>query len=234
MKRVLFCLAAFALVLVASAPVRAGVIGVTSRAALAGTDYVEWGTNIPTSTTQPVSWTATSNLGAPVGVTHGNPSGTFYGLQQSFGGWSGNFAPGDNLLYNGAAFTGQRGSVTLSFATPVAAVGAQIQSDFYGAFTATLSAFDSQGNQIFTESGVSNGNADNSAIFLGVASTLADISSIVYSTVDMSGNAQDDDFAINRLDFRAQPLGVPEPASIALLGIGALSMIGYRLKKRKS
>ncbi len=79
---------------------------------------------------------------------------------QQNSGWSGNFAPGTALLWTASAGP----DITLTFAQPVYGAGAQIQADYFGAFTAEVIV---NGTQHFTETGNSTSAGDNSAIFIG-------------------------------------------------------------------
>jgi hypothetical protein len=82
--------------------------------------------------------------------------------------WTGNFALGDSLLW-----TNGQGPITFSLTSGVAVFGTQFQTDFNGTFIASIAVYDSNGDLMasFSEAGVSNGNEDNSAIFLGVQSS---------------------------------------------------------------
>src|SRR5581483_11917873 len=122
--------------------------------------------------------------------------------------WFGNFTPADHLLYSGNLTVGGSAPTTLDFGSvALTQVGAQIQQDFFGDFTATIEAFDSLGNSLgtVTENGTSNGDADGSAIYIGVMSTDNNISKIVFSAVSLDAN----DFAINTVSLT--PASVPEP-----------------------
>ena len=139
-------------------------------------DTVDWGQLGPSFTllTTAENWTSTGALyTGQVGIT-GSLIGTqnFERLDQG-NGWSGNFLPGDHLLWNeGAQF--QTGiDIGVLFNNPSFGGGAQIQSDFFGPFTATLTAFDGSGNLIGTTvmAGNSNSNNDGSAIFIGFQSS---------------------------------------------------------------
>jgi hypothetical protein len=114
------------------------------------------------------------------------------------------------------------GPLTLNFDTPVSTVGAQIDNNIYGVFTAEIQAF--YNNVLlgtFTESGSVTTSNDNSAIFLGVAGKK--ITSIVYSITETPQGSLTD-FAINQVSIVPAP-AVPEPASIVLF-ISGLAILG--------
>jgi hypothetical protein len=192
----------------------ANVNFVNSRPALGGNDFVDWNAALgPLFTSVPNPSNFNSNNGLPMSVSMPGVQ-PFQRLDQN-NGWGGNFAPGDALLFTNFS----AGPITITFSQPVTGAGAQIQQNQYGAFTATLQAFDSLGNPIGNFNGTSNGNADNSAIFVGALSDSANISSIVFS---VPGNPSG--FAINRLDI----VGVPEPATLGLLALAAPAILRRR------
>jgi hypothetical protein len=153
-------------------PARADFFLVTDRAALRNVgrvDAVDWGVLGPPFTVMPNPFAITSAGG--VSLTVSQMMGPFARRDEGFpaGGWNGNFAVGDHLLWTrGAPEFGSSGPITLDFGDfALLAGGAQIQSDFPGAFVAQLEALDAAGNVlgVVTRAGVSNDNEDNSAIW---------------------------------------------------------------------
>jgi hypothetical protein len=113
--------------------------------------------------------------------------------------WDGNFSPGDILFDTDNTAV----KLTLTFKKPLKSIGTQIQANQLAAFVAQLQAFDH--NRLlgtFQEnSGPNLSAADGSAIFLGVASATANITSVVY-TVTINGSPYG--FAINQATLSQQ------------------------------
>jgi hypothetical protein len=207
---------------------------VTSRAALAGTDSVNWGILAPTPppsntvVANPFSILSTSGRSLRVSaatvnsfdVTQQVSAPPFHGN----GEWNGNFAVGDWVLATDGG-NGKTNPITLNFgATTVAAGGAQIQPNSGGlsfTFIAQVGAFDAAGKSLasYTEKGTVTDAADNSAIFIGISSSSANISRIALSISKVSGGTGADKpwFAINQFDFRtsaaAAAPAISQPAS---------------------
>lgn len=144
--------------------------------------------------------------------------------------WEGDFAPNAPLIQG-------YGSLAISLPSPVYGGGAQIEPNGGTNFTAQITALDASNNVLasFTESGVNISSysevGDNSAIFIGIeeSGNTANISKIQFQITN--GN----NFAINQFDFRTTPevSPVPEPASLTLLGIGGVCLLGYHWRRRR-
>jgi hypothetical protein len=107
---------------------------VTSRAALDGTDRLDWGTVVHEGSGLPNPFTITSSGGITV---HGKQTNAinFLGAQQGYS-FFGNFAPGDNLIIT-QDNAHDNDMLTLSFSgAGIRGGGAQIASEEYGSFTA--------------------------------------------------------------------------------------------------
>jgi hypothetical protein len=195
---------------------------VGSRAALGGNDFIDWSQLGPQNTVVGSPSALVSNGGLNASISTSN-STNMQRLDQSSG-WNGNFAPGDPLIWNQAG----QGDLIISFATGVFGVGAQVQADFFGAFTGTISAYDQFNNLLgtFNFNGVSDPNSDNSAVFAGVQDTTADIFKVVFHTSDIFGG---NDCAINQLDL-VTGRGVPDTGTT--LSLLSLAIIGICLMRR--
>src|SRR5262249_54256093 len=155
---------------------------VTSRSALAGTDSVDWSKLGPNQTSVANPFTILSTAGLSISVSK-TITDSFREVVQcpcvTGCGWAGNFAPGDSVLGTHDLGSKLDNPITLNFGTTaVAAGGAQIQLDIDAPFTAKVEAFDATGTSLasFTEKGNSTGAEDNSAIFIGINSSRAEIS----------------------------------------------------------
>jgi hypothetical protein len=191
-----------------------------SPAALPTTDSIGWGQMGSTFSQFNSAQNVTSGGGINATV---NDAGSLFQRLDEDNGWAGNFSPGDNLLWTEA-----NGPLTIDFATALYGAGAQIQQNDYGSFTAVITAYDGAvllGSESIN--GVSNDNDDGSAVFIGLHSPSADITSVVFS---LSAGSSTTDFAINKLDLSTKS-SVPDAGSTScLLG---LSFLGCGFLRRK-
>ena len=217
---VVLALAAFA-VSVGSVAEATPVTCRTGLGCLNGTDFFDWTTNYgPEGSPIPNNSTATSSLGVQVTVNFaGGGDGQL--IDQGVN-WSGNFTPGDELLW-----TEGFGSLNLNgFSQTLSGIGANIQVAFPGDFTALIQAFDAGRGLIgsFSENGTSNGNADGSATFIGL-SDVPGIASATFSVTSCLFNCEN--FAINQLDIvtgAVAPVAVPAPGTLLLLSAGLVTL----------
>jgi len=160
-----------------------------------------------------------------VAFTLNGPGSGFQVLEQDVS-WAGNFPDNTPVLFDGYG----SGPVTFDFTTPISNISKiAIESNLYGAFVATLQAYDSStllGSQ--TVSGVS-GYAPNTAPAFDFSAL--GITSIVISTTNDS-----EGFGLGGVGGTGGYAGsVPEPSTWAmmLLGFAGLCFAAYRQTKRK-
>ncbi len=196
-------------------PAKGQLFLITSRPLVSGNDFINWAGAGPPFTFPANPFNINSFNGNTTSV--GAPGGTLIRFDQG-NPWNGNFAPGDALLDSDRP-------LFLTFATPLFAAGAQFQSDFFSPFTARIEAFDAGNNSLgfFSENGVSNNKADNSAIFIGVGSPTQNIKKISFSLTAVGGTPND--FAINRVELNSKSAIIPEGSSLAMMAAGGLPLL---------
>jgi len=205
-------------------PVQANIVGLNSNAALGAFDSINWSQLDPNNT----NFFGPQNVVSTGGVNGAASSAgnQFQTLTQDSNSWDGNFTPGVNVLW-----TVQKGpDITISVANATRGIGAQIQADSLGAFTAKITAINAGGTLLgsYAENGASTNAGDNTAIFIGLFDDTADISKIVFSLTTAPGPTND--FAIGPVDFSTQVSSIPEASSWAMviLGFAGIGLIGRR------
>jgi hypothetical protein len=149
----------------------------------------------------------------------------------SFCSWTSN-PPGFNLseifIWTENATGAGSGPLSLTFPS-VFGVGAWIQANFAGAFTAQIQVFYGATSITFSETSDANGDG----IFIGAKDTLQDITGIVFSLTSCAGGCDLGDFAVNSLLLKTTA-AVPEPTSLSLLLLGGAGLALFRRSRRAS
>jgi hypothetical protein len=215
----------------------AELIPVGPRTVFLNNDFVDWGNFGPSGTTVPSGSTIASSVyGFQITLT--SKTGADFARRDQGTSWSGDFAPGDPLLWT----NGANGYVLIEFPVDIIGAGLQLQPNtFTDRAVSYIYAYDRDdhilGGYAFplTPPGYapSTGNADNTAIFAGMMDSDAKIRSILIETaVDF---ATFEDFAFNQLDFFVCPCAVPVPlpGAVFLLGSGPVGLAGWRLRLQK-
>jgi hypothetical protein len=176
--------------MVAPAEAAEGVLVlVKSRPALDGDDVINWGQLGPTLTIVNTPATVTSNGG--LSATVSNLSGPSLITARQGNPWEGNFAPNVPIIVTGQ-YT-PSGSISITFAAPVYAVGAQMDYNWISPvavpFTEVITAYDAGGNLLgtYTEQGEMDNLANNSSVFIGIRDSIPEISTVVFSTTSTFG-----------------------------------------------
>jgi hypothetical protein len=209
----------------------AGFALVTSSAALSPNDNINWAVLGPNFSAVPNPFAINSTGGVATNVSQ--VAFPFQRRDQG-GGWAGNFGNGEALLWTGG--TGN-GPITIDFAntSTVTGAGAQIQSDFFGPFTAVVEALDASGTVLatFNLSGNSTANGDDSAIFIGILATGGD--SFDKFRIGVPNTLGPQDFAIGQLELKvgADINPIPAPPAGILFAIGAVGLAGGRALRRR-
>ena len=170
--------------------------------------------------------------GIPGLIIEGHTSGSFPFEHLNPGFWNGHFSADEPVMWTAG------GPMTFSFNAGITGFGVQLEANTFGAFTARIEAFGANNNLLadFTVPGYFNPDPaslfDDSAVFIGVLSTEADIRRIVLS-VPAVENFSPNSFGINDPRIQAAPITpVPEPGSMAVLGFGVSGLLVCGRRRR--
>jgi hypothetical protein len=214
----------------------------TSRVSLDPNDVVDWGLWLADfgASTSPLNVTSAGGID----VDAINPEG-FTRLTQDTS-YFGDFTSGENILTSSGhvdEFDVQAGPfsswIAFQFDTPVFGAGINIQANNFGPYEASIEVFDAFAFSLglFTGNGIS-GVGDGTLLYLGVTSTLAEISTVIVRLTEYTDPDEDGFFGlgVNQLDIVAaeEAPAVPEPATLSLLALGGAALAIARRRRTVS
>lgn len=206
---------------------QASITPVPTRDGLNATETLDWASAGPRGAFLPSGTVLETTVGTPVEILTAN---TFRRIDQGrTGGWYGNFEDGSALIYSNGSRT-----IEINPDDLFQGAGLQVQADFYGPFTAELTAYGLGGSQLgtVTGSGVSSSATGNGrSVFLGFLSDAQDVDKIILRIT--SAVRFPERFALDAISFVREPefggilpIAVPESRHAALVGGVTLLMIG--------
>jgi len=169
-------------------------------------------------------------------------------------GADGAVAATDDLLVTGSTTSTTPASVTLTLLSPVYGAGAYLEgingtgADAGATFTIRIQAFDGV-SSVLSSTALVTSDGSGDPIFVGVTDLTQEVTKVIYTLTDASGNAIAGNFALDQLYVQnslkavvpppnpkiltGDPPGVPEPAVTILVGSGLLALI-FGLRKRSA
>jgi len=205
---------------------QASIIGTSDASTF--TDTVDWCANFgcantPYSLPSPTAWTSAAGNTGEIGM---NGTGDPFYVAQQGSTWFGNMPDGMGVIYNGNVLGNTPASIAATSDNGVYGMGAFIESNFDGPFTAEIDLYDGSFNLLgsYTATGDSE-FAPGTALFIGAYDDNPDVYAAVFTAWGSGPN--EPDFAIGNLDLRL----VPEPGSFVLMGSALAGLAGVIRRK---
>ena len=147
------------------------------------------------------------------------------------------FNNGDTLLVSEDTNQTGTGPLTLLRASSVSGLGAYVQVNSLATFTAQIVALGAGGSVLGSGTFTSASDGSGNPVFMGVSDSVAGelfgIQLSITTCAALPGNlagCSATDFATDTLFIRSTASGVPEPGSLALVGMG-LAAVGWFRRK---
>lgn len=211
------------------------IVPVTSPAGLGSNETVTWNQLGSDGTIIPNPFTAISSTSDVISGSFAGTGGLVADVGVGWGPASGTFATNDALVwaFNNTTNSGT-GPVTFTLPSAAFGVGASLQADSPGQFTAKLELFNGALSLGFV---TATSDSAGDAFFLGALDTTAtNVTKATFSLTAAQTNSNVNnnlgDFALDTLYIhKAAVTVVPEPASFLLIG-SALMSLGWRLRSQ--
>lgn len=219
-----FCKAALCgLLLIATAAMADSVVGISGMGN--HSDAYSW-SQLGDGTVVGSSVGLTSNTGYNGVATFAGPNSITITQCGSNPCWSGNFNSGDELVWTSAGDGTANGPINFGLGGSFSSVGAAVQVDAPGSFTAFISAFNGS-TLLGTYSVTSDANGD--VVYVGLNDLSgSNITSAIFGLSSCGGvDCDTRDFAMDQIEVTT-----PEPGSLALLGSGLLGLGGIIRRRR--
>ncbi|MGA2195216.1 MAG: PEP-CTERM sorting domain-containing protein [Bryobacteraceae bacterium] len=178
-----------------------------------------------------VTPTAFTSSGADTGLVGLSGTGQNFEIYQQGVNWNGNFSTGMGIVYNGSEDGNTPADVVLDFNQAEYGAGAYVETDEFGAFTATITLYDFNDIAIgsYVEAGTS-AFSPGTAIFIGAYDPTADVWAVGFNVLN-AGGVDDAAIGMAGLMDSLPNVGTPEPATMLLIAPALLGLAAFGRKR---